>query len=293
MTITRRTFSGGVGRSPADTGRRPRAGTPAGRTRRRWTRRAWRPDAGGAADLGAPARRSGRARSRAGAVGQPLHRLPRLAGARLRDRSEYHPDENRQLRSHVVHARQRARAVPQGGASDAERQAERELYRRGDRRPRALPAPARQRHDARRRRCSRSATSWSATRRRAKRISTAPVAAPRVTTPPPAASPAFARASRSTVDLQQRMLFPVRWRAWPGRARRPHPIPNAVTVTVTPASGPAMSGVLVERSDFYVTFAAGGRHHPRRPHDRRQGGHDQSASGAHRSARPHHRQADS
>jgi hypothetical protein len=27
-----------------------------------------------------------------------------------------------------------------------------------------------------------------------------------------------------------------------------------VTVTVTPASGPALSGVLVERSDFYVTF---------------------------------------
>ena len=30
--------------------------------------------------------------------------------------------------------------------------------------------------------------------------------------------------------------------------------PNAVTVTVTPASGPALSGVLVEQSDFYVTL---------------------------------------
>ena len=163
-----------------------------------------------------------RARSRAGALGEPVHRLSRVAGARLRDGSEYHPDENRQLRSLVVHARQRARAVPQGGASDSERQGERELHRRGDRRPRALPSPARQRHDALDRRCSRSPTSWSATRRRAKRISTAPVAAPRVTTPPPAASPAFARASRTTVDLQQRMLFPgdARGRGAPAPATR-------------------------------------------------------------------------
>lgn len=51
----------------------------------------------------------------------------------------------------------------------------------------------------------------------------------------------------STVDLQQRMLFPLRGRA-------PIDNPNAITVTITPASGPAMSGVLVEQSDFYVTF---------------------------------------
>ena len=49
------------------------------------------------------------------------------------------------------------------------------------------------------------------------------------------------------VDLQQRLLFPMRGR---GAANNP----NAVTVTVTPASGPAASGALVEQSDFYVTL---------------------------------------
>ena len=63
----------------------------------------------------------------------------------------------------------------------------------------------------------------------------------------------------STVDLQQRMLFPGatggRGRGR-GRGAAPPaaPNPNAVTVTVTPKSGPAVSGVLVERSDFYVTY---------------------------------------
>jgi mono/diheme cytochrome c family protein len=51
----------------------------------------------------------------------------------------------------------------------------------------------------------------------------------------------------SPVDLQQRMLFPMRGR---GAVNNP----NAVTATVTPASGPALSGVLVEQSDFYVTL---------------------------------------
>lgn len=54
----------------------------------------------------------------------------------------------------------------------------------------------------------------------------------------------------STVDLQQRMLFPLR-----GRAAIDNP--NAVRVTITPASGPALSGVLVEQSDFYVTLRQG------------------------------------
>jgi cytochrome c oxidase cbb3-type subunit 3 len=57
----------------------------------------------------------------------------------------------------------------------------------------------------------------------------------------------------STVDLQQRMLFPFS-AGRGGRGRGAAPNPNAVTVTVTPASGPAMTGELVERSDFYVTF---------------------------------------
>ena len=50
----------------------------------------------------------------------------------------------------------------------------------------------------------------------------------------------------TTVDLQQRMLFPMRGRGADN--------PYAVTITVTPASGPVLSGTLVERSDFYVTL---------------------------------------
>ena len=50
----------------------------------------------------------------------------------------------------------------------------------------------------------------------------------------------------TTVDLQQRLLFPMRGRGADN--------PYAVTVTVTPSSGPALSGTLVERSDFYVTL---------------------------------------
>lgn len=59
------------------------------------------------------------------------------------------------------------------------------------------------------------------------------------------------------VDLQQRMLFP----GGGGRGGRgargdgaADPNPNAITVTIAPASGPVMSGVLVEESDFYVTL---------------------------------------
>ena len=69
------------------------------------------------------------------------------------------------------------------------------------------------------------------------------------------------------VDLQQRMLFPGgggRGRggrgappaapAGGGRAAAPAVDRNAITVTITPASGAAMSGVLVEESDFYITL---------------------------------------
>lgn len=62
------------------------------------------------------------------------------------------------------------------------------------------------------------------------------------------------------VDLQQRMLFPGGGgRGRGGRGGRggpsgPPPVnPNAVTVTIASPSGPAISGVLVEESDFYVT----------------------------------------
>ncbi len=68
------------------------------------------------------------------------------------------------------------------------------------------------------------------------------------------------------VDLQQRMLFPGgggrgRGRGAPpaapaggGRAAAPAADRNAITVTITPASGATMSGVLVEESDFYITL---------------------------------------
>lgn len=62
------------------------------------------------------------------------------------------------------------------------------------------------------------------------------------------------------VDLQQRMLFPGSGgRGRGGRGGRgvppgPPPVnPNAVTVTIASASGPPVSGVLVEESDFYIT----------------------------------------
>jgi mono/diheme cytochrome c family protein len=62
------------------------------------------------------------------------------------------------------------------------------------------------------------------------------------------------------VDLQQRMLFPGGGgRGRGGRGGRggppgPPPVnPNAVTVTIASSSGPAISGVLVEESDFHVT----------------------------------------
>jgi cytochrome c oxidase cbb3-type subunit 3 len=59
------------------------------------------------------------------------------------------------------------------------------------------------------------------------------------------------------VDLQQRMLFPGaggRGRGRGGRGAPPAaPDRNAITVTIAPASGSPVSGVLVEESDFYIT----------------------------------------
>ena len=55
------------------------------------------------------------------------------------------------------------------------------------------------------------------------------------------------------VDIQQRMLFPGSGGGGRGRARRPRAGANAITVAITPPTGPALSGVLVEQSDFFVT----------------------------------------
>ena len=69
--------------------------------------------------------------------------------------------------------------------------------------------------------------------------------------------------------------------------------PNAVTVTVTPASGPPISGVLIEQSDFYVTLRQADGTIRAVPTTGAKVVDEQSAAGAHRSAGPHHRQADS
>jgi mono/diheme cytochrome c family protein len=50
------------------------------------------------------------------------------------------------------------------------------------------------------------------------------------------------------VTIQQRVLFPG------SGGRRGAPNPNPVSVTVTPTSGPAMSGVLVQLDDFTVSL---------------------------------------
>ena len=53
------------------------------------------------------------------------------------------------------------------------------------------------------------------------------------------------------VDLQQRFLFP---RTGRGRAAGAGPPASAITVTVTPPSGAAVSGVLVQMDDFNVSL---------------------------------------
>jgi cytochrome c553 len=60
----------------------------------------------------------------------------------------------------------------------------------------------------------------------------------------------------SPVDLQQRMLFPT------GRGRGAAASRTAITVTLTPAAGPPMSGTLVQMDDFYVIYrdTAGEQH---------------------------------
>jgi len=58
------------------------------------------------------------------------------------------------------------------------------------------------------------------------------------------------------VDVQQRMLFPGGGRG--GRGRAAGPSRTAITVTVTPASGTALSGTLLEETDFHVTLRDAG-----------------------------------
>ena len=56
------------------------------------------------------------------------------------------------------------------------------------------------------------------------------------------------------VDIQQRFLFPATGRGGRGRGAPAGPNPNAVRVTVTPAGGTPITGVLVQMDDFYVTL---------------------------------------
>jgi cytochrome c oxidase cbb3-type subunit III len=56
------------------------------------------------------------------------------------------------------------------------------------------------------------------------------------------------------VDIQQRFLFPATGRGGRGRGAPGGPNPTAVQVTVTPAGGTPITGVLVQMDDFYVTL---------------------------------------
>ena len=57
------------------------------------------------------------------------------------------------------------------------------------------------------------------------------------------------------IDLQQRFLFPGSGRGGRGRGRgAPAPSTNPVRVTVTPADGPPVSGVLMQMDDFFVSL---------------------------------------
>jgi len=58
------------------------------------------------------------------------------------------------------------------------------------------------------------------------------------------------------VDIQQRFLFPATGRGGRGRGAPAGPSPTAVTVTVTSPGSAAVSGVLVQMDDFYVTLRA-------------------------------------
>ncbi len=64
------------------------------------------------------------------------------------------------------------------------------------------------------------------------------------------------------VDIQQRFLFPGSGRGGRGRAAGPASPATAVSVAVTPPSGPALTGTLVQMDDFTVTLrdASGALH---------------------------------
>jgi cytochrome c oxidase cbb3-type subunit 3 len=56
------------------------------------------------------------------------------------------------------------------------------------------------------------------------------------------------------IDLQQRFLFPSAGRGGRGAGRGAAPNPNVLRVTVTPPNGPAVSGVLIQMDDFFVSL---------------------------------------
>jgi cytochrome c oxidase cbb3-type subunit 3 len=57
------------------------------------------------------------------------------------------------------------------------------------------------------------------------------------------------------VDIQQRMLFPGSGAGGRGRGAAAAPTgANAITVAITAPTGPTLTGVLVEQSDFFVTL---------------------------------------
>lgn len=58
----------------------------------------------------------------------------------------------------------------------------------------------------------------------------------------------------AAVDLQQRMLFPTANRSGIRAGRGAAPPRTAITVTITPPGGPAVTGTVVERDDFFVSY---------------------------------------
>jgi mono/diheme cytochrome c family protein len=64
------------------------------------------------------------------------------------------------------------------------------------------------------------------------------------------------------VALQGRIVMPPRGRGGPGRGAPPEPGKGAITVTVTPANGPPVTGLLLRITDFDVTLRdASGQSH--------------------------------
>ena len=177
-----------------------------------------------------------------------VRRLPRGAGPRLGHRAR---TSSARRPSTTTAPRRRPGSVLgpflKAGHPDAEQEAERVVHRRGDRGPGQLPAPARQRHDARlaglhgRRHRHRRREGRRGVLQRRRRLRDVPH---RLGAQPRGHRD---RAFPRPVDLQQRMLFPGgarsggRGRGGPPPAGRP-PAPHRWIATPSPSRSPPGPG---------------------------------------------------